>query len=98
MSRIVENVIHKHKLPFQVGTYLLPLHPKAAVLDVQIQRGNLILWEIHPDDFDAKPTVPRVIIVAFTGVPFGDSSKTYDCIATLQDANGLVWHILEELK
>jgi hypothetical protein len=93
------HIIYKYALTGEVTE--LTMLPDAEVLDVQYQRGVLVLWA------RARPAVPeharqkRYFWTRPTGHEYKDTdalrAETY--VATVQDLNnGLVWHIFEGEK
>lgn len=94
-------VVWKHKLPtIYDQPFPLSLPRGARVLSVQMQAGELVLWELHDAPSASMNAYPEVterrFIVTGTGILFAHREEILIPRATLQLDNGaLVLHVFE---
>lgn len=69
----------------------------AMLLTAQMQDGALVLWAlVNPDGNNPQGAVARQIEIHGTGHEIrGTDELRY--LATVQDGNGLVWHVWERI-
>ena len=82
-----KHIIYKYSLP--EGGQKIITAPFDELLDAQEQNGQLVIWaSIIPDCEE----IPVCFTILGTGWPY-DSKKVGKYFKTIQDQEGLVWHI-----
>lgn len=82
--------IHKYQLR-DIGVNVVAMPPDSVILTAQMQNNIPTLWALV--DTDAKPWEQRTFFVIGTGMEMPPGSGDY--IGTVQEYNGLVWHVFE---
>lgn len=84
--------IRKYKLNHADCTYL-DLPKDAEILDFQYQGDDIVLWALVLSE--EKETTKRKFSLIGTGHSIGHPRSVINYLKTLQQDNGLVWHIFE---
>ena len=82
--------IFKYELEWALGLQTITMPQDAEVLTAQLQNGAIQVWAIV-DQFAACEK--RDFYLAFTGKPLPDEVQVAKYLSTIQDGNGLVWHV-----
>lgn len=87
----MSKTIWKHNLI--PGINRLEMVADAEILDVQIQDGKPVLWELHDGESNYKET--REFEIFGTGHEIPDIEESRKYISTFQLPSGLVFHVFE---
>ena len=80
------------KYEINIGKTKRDIPSNATILSVGLQGNNICVWALV--DTEAR-TSERTFYVYGTGWDIEESVEYLSCIGTVQDNNGLVWHVFE---
>ena len=80
------------KYEINIGETKRDIPSNATILSVGLQGNNICVWALV--DTGAR-TSERTFYVYGTGWDIEESVEYLSCIGTVQDNNGLVWHVFE---